>query len=165
MERRIAMPTGKSEEIKEIHALIERLTAPDASGEPGVFESKQKLLMFAAALGASMGTSVPLEQRDTNSAIRFEIFENNADDAFVAAMAVAVTDSLSVLRPDDENQGRLVTVFEEHAHAGLIELKRRIKGNDPLQMLVNIVLSAEFEGNECGIADLPDDILRDMLGD
>lgn len=165
MDRRIATPSGKSDEAREIVALIERLTASQESGEPGVFESKQKLLMFAAALAANMGTSVELEQRETSSAIRFEIFENNADDAFVAAVAVAATDSLSVLRPDDENEGRMVTIFEERAYAGLLELKRRIKGNDPLQVLIDIVLSAEFENDAAGIADFPDDILRDMLGD
>jgi dnd system-associated protein 4 len=165
MDRRIATPSGKSEEAKDIVALIERLTASQDSGEPGVFESKQKLLMFAAALGANMGTSVELEQRETSSAIRFEIFENNADDAFVSAVAVAATDSLAVLRPDDDNETRLVTIFEERAYAGLLELRRRIKGNDPLQVLVDIVLSAEFENDATGIADFPDDILRDMLGD
>ena len=165
MDFRIGTPTGKSEEAKEVAALIERLTATQESGEPGVFESKQKLLMFAAALGAHMGASVPLEQRDSGAAVRFVIFENNADDAFVYAVAVAASDSLAVLRPDDESTSRLVTTFEERAHAGLLELKRRIKGNDPLQVLVDIVLGAEYENGETGIADFPDDILRDMLGE
>jgi dnd system-associated protein 4 len=164
MERRIATPTGRTEEAKEILALIERMTAPQESGEPGIFESKQKLLMFAAALGAYLGSSIPLEQRDSNS-IRFEVFQNNADDAFVAALAVAQTDGLAILRPDDESEGRLATIFEEHAHAGLLELLRRVKGNSPLDILVDIVIGAEFEDSGSAISDIPSDILDKLFGD
>ncbi len=122
MDRRIATPTGKSDEAKDILGLIERLTAPTDAAEPGIFESKQKLMMFAAALGAQSRTPVPLEQRDTNSAIRFEIFENNADAAVVAAISVAETKGLAVLRPDDVNEARLVKVFEEYVNAGGLDI-------------------------------------------
>lgn len=133
MERRVAPPgTPELEEILDV--LVGESTSTRA-----LFKSKQKALMFAAALGYQ-GQPVPLEKR--GEPIRFSVFQGALDDGFINSLAVAVTGDLKVL--SDEREDERIKIFEEHAHAGLIELKRILdRPGDPLDQLLALVIDAK----------------------
>lgn len=81
--------------------------------------TKQKALMFAAAFGKREGRRVPLSKR--GEGIRLDIFETSRDDGFISCLAVAEAGQLDVLgRPEE-----CLTIFEEYAYGGLLELKTR----------------------------------------
>ncbi|HEY3821774.1 MAG TPA: DNA phosphorothioation-associated protein 4 [Polyangiaceae bacterium] len=108
--------------------------------EMGIFVPKQKGLMFAAALGYSRGDRVPLEVR--GNGIRYEIFQSDGDDAFISALAVAVTKDLRVLSA--ERNDERITIFEEYAHGGLIHMQRVCfeQEGDPLDNLLRLTIDA-----------------------
>ena len=92
-------------------------------GDGGVFRSKQKALMFAASLAASSGDRRALEKRAAGAAIRWDIFEKNADDDYIGALSVHERRDLKALSPT-EIRGQ-ADLFEEYAHAGLRLLRAR----------------------------------------
>lgn len=114
MDRRVAPP-------RELEALLDRLTEQPS----GVFETKQKALMYAAALGRYLKKRVPVERRGT--AIRLDIFENALDDGYLNALAVAETSDLQLLA--DARTDEKLTIFEEYAHAGLLQIQNRTAGD------------------------------------
>jgi dnd system-associated protein 4 len=157
MDRRIAAPSSI-----DVKNALERLTTPLESTGFALFESKQKALMFAASLGRFRGSREPLKQRDTGSAIRFEIFETAMDDAYVFALAIATTGELKVLDPSREEE--VVTAFEEYAHGGLIEMNRQCfeSGLDPLDALIYLTQEVQVPGME-SIPGVDADVLRDIM--
>ena len=157
MDRRIAPPSNP-----ELKAALEKLTSPLEPNGFTLFETKQKALMFAAALGRFRGTGDSGKQRDAGSAIRFDIFEKAMDDSFVYAMAIATTGELKVLDPTREEE--VLTIFEQYANAGLVELNRKCfeSGQDPLEAL----LALSEEAAEAPLEEIPGldaDILRDLM--
>jgi dnd system-associated protein 4 len=139
MERRIA-PPGTS----EIIALLDKLTSPTPGPKraEGIFRSKQKVLMFAAVLGVKMGERRPLQKRA--EPIRYGIFEGALDDTFVNAIAIAETGDLKILSEDHADER--IQIFEEYAHAGLVELQKRLAmpGED-LQHILQLVMDVRAE--------------------
>ncbi len=136
MERRIA-PPGASELVDLMEKLTQAL--PGSGRVEGIFKSKQKLLMFAAALGLKSGERRPMEKR--GEPIRYSIFQGALDDTFVSALAIADTGDLKVLSAErlDERIG----IFEEYAHAGLVELHTMLsKPGDNLEYLLQIVIDS-----------------------
>ena len=109
-ERRICPP-------KEYEKLLNILV-----NELNIFETKQKALMFAAALGARRGERVRVSAR--GEGIRIDIFQRAVDDTFIDALAVAVTRDLHVLATDRGEER--ITIFEESASAGLKEIQRLV---------------------------------------
>ena len=149
MDRRISPP-------RELEDILDLLTEPAAgSGLPPLFQSKQKALMFAAALGHSLGERLPLEKKGT--AIRIDVFEKALDDGYMDSLAVAETGQLQVLGPTQDEVR--VTVFEEYAHRGLVEIKRRCytESGDPLRILLGMADDArnpsdvELKGLDPGV--------------
>jgi dnd system-associated protein 4 len=134
MERRIA-PPGTAELLQ----LLEKLVSPSQGREEGLFRSKQKALMFSAALGWNLKQRKPLERR--GEPIRYSIFEGALDDAFINALAIAETNDLKILggeRDDDR-----VKIFEEYAHGGLLEIKRILsQPGEDLDHLLQAVIDA-----------------------
>lgn len=119
---------------------IDRLT------EGGPFQTKQKALMFAAALGYHAGRRVPFASAD--EPIRWDVFERAGDDPFLAVLAVAVGGGLDILA--DETDDDAVAVFEEYANGGLAELEERVLNSptdvlDELLRLLTSVRNAEGE--------------------
>ena len=156
MDRRIAPPSSP-----ELKAALEKLTSPLDFEGFSLFETKQKALMFAAALGRFRDNSDAGKQRDAGSAIRFDIFEKAMDDSFVYAMAIAKTGELKVLDPTREEE--VLTVFEQYAYAGLAEMNRKCfeSGQDPLDALLN--LTEETKAPVENIPGLDADILRGLM--
>lgn len=155
MERRIATTQAQ---VK----ILEDLVSQVGGEEYSLFETKQKALMFAAALGFHRQRRTPLGAKDAATAIRFDIFEKNLDDGFVACLAVATTDELGVLAQSREDE--LATVFEEFASAGLAELQQKVLGRpEPLQALVALMNDARYPLEEEGLEGLDAGVLADLL--
>jgi dnd system-associated protein 4 len=109
VEKRIYRP-------KEFEMLIEKLI------EQKIFETKQAVMMFAAATGWYIKRREPRGQ--AGEVIRWDIFETNNDDCFVLALALAETQSLEILGRDrHEIEEDPTKVFEEYAKAGLRHIK------------------------------------------
>ena len=102
--------------------------------------TKQKVVMLAAALGKKRGQREPLTKR--GEGIRWDIFQSAVDDGFIKAMAVAEGGTLNVLGDPDS----CITIFEEYAHAGLMELGRIwTRSEDKLDELLRITAEARYE--------------------
>ena len=109
--------------------------------ESPIFETKQKTLMFAAALGAHRGEREKLAVR--GEGIRIDIFQRVVDDTFIDALAVAVTNDLHVLAADRVDER--ITIFEESAAAGLKEMQKLFdRPTDCLEELLGITQSARL---------------------
>lgn len=90
----------------------------------GVFETKQKGMMFAAALGyhrrgADLGD---VEIEHFGEGIRLDYFKTPDDDGFIDTLAVTAANDLNAVDP--EKQGERVEQFEKYALIGLREMKR-----------------------------------------
>jgi dnd system-associated protein 4 len=136
MERRVAPPGAT-----ELVALMDNLTqaVPGSGRSEGIFKSRQKVLMFAAALGVKKGERRPLDKR--GESIRYSIFQRAIDDTFIGAVAIAATADLRVL--SSERIDERITIFEEYAHAGLAELHTLLsKPGDDLECILQTVMEA-----------------------
>lgn len=152
MERRPAPP-------KEYEDLLSQLTEPNSKGDR-VFETKQKAMMFAAALGFSQGTRSTVVSK--GQGVRWEIFERDLDGDFLDALAVAETGDLNVLREDRENER--VDIFEEYAHGGLAEMQR-LCVNQPGEPSDNLIRkSLEVKASNSEIPGIDADVLKGLLG-
>ena len=144
---------------KRLQELSERLI------DNGPFQSKQKALMFAAAVGVYLDKRAPFSSSDT--AIRWDIFERNNDDTFIYALAIAETGGLGILSDDTSESEDFITIFEEYANAGLKYVEDRIV-NTPgnlLDELIQLILTVQRSGEEAppGLEGLTQEDL-DMLG-
>jgi dnd system-associated protein 4 len=154
MDRRISPP-------RDFEQLLDRLTEPASPGAAPIFQSKQKALMFAAALGHSLGVRTPLDKKGI--AIRLDVFEKALDDGYVGSLAAAEAKSLQLLGADKEDER--ATIFEEYANRGLAEIQRRCfdASGDPLQILIQIT----EERGRIGDATVPGvdpSVLKDLVG-
>lgn len=144
MDTRIAPPREYEEFLDDLtetdaakrrdHPEVFRLAAP-------IFETKQKALMFAAALGKFLKRPAPSGGGKRGEAIRMTIFEKASDDAYLSALAVAENGALEMLAPAKEADR--VALFESYLVEGLAELKRTcLASGDPLLNLVKLTLDA-----------------------
>ena len=132
-ERRICRP-------KEFEEFLTMLVS-----ERQIFQTKQKALMFAAALGAHRNKREELTTR--GEGIRIDIFQRAVDDSVIDALAIAVTNDLHVLA-DDRVEER-ITIFEESAAAGLRELQKLFdRPTDFLEELLGITQTARLPNQD-----------------
>ncbi len=124
-ERRICPP-------KEYQEFLTTLVS-----ESLIFETKQKALMFAAALGAFRGEREELVSR--GEGIRMDIFQRAGDDTFIDALAVAVTNDLKVLASDRVDER--ITIFEESAAVGLKEMQKLF--HHPTDFLEELLIATQ----------------------
>ncbi len=103
---------------KEYEKLIDKLV------EGGVFESKQAVMMFAAALGKRFNGRKEIGQ--PGDGIRWHIFEKAGDDAFVNALALAESNDINILDPERGDGEDVQLVFEEYAAGGFEYLKPHV---------------------------------------
>ncbi len=145
MERRIAPP-------RDLEDVLDELT------DEGLFETKQKALMFAAALGRHRGKRTPVERRGV--AIRYDVFGNELDDGYINALAVAEGPDLRVL--GHEKAEERIRIFEEYAHTGLAEMKRRVmQPGSALDALLRLAYdAAHSESGE--VVGIDADVLTDL---
>ena len=103
---------------KNLESVLDRLK------EDGVFETKQKGMMFAAAVGFGLhlGRLATMELDQFGEGIRLEYFRSPDDDGFIDTLAVAVLNDLTVMSSD--RQPERIEIFEKLAAIGLAELQR-----------------------------------------
>lgn len=154
IDRRIYRP-------QKFEALVEELT------EQKIFETKQAVMMFAAATGWYIKQREPRSQ--ASEVIKWDIFERNNDDAFVLALALAETDSLAILGRDrNEIDDDPTKIFEEYATAGLQYIKETCfdAPGDLLDNLLSLInrVNANTDDKKSDLSNLtPEDI--DLLLD
>lgn len=122
----------------------------DELKEEGIFQTKQKGMMFAAALGYAIEPD-PKKHRAPDKwgeGIRLEYFRNPDDDGFIGALAVAAENDLGVLARERDEQ--MVNLFERCACTGLRELKRRMEvaRSDYLEVIMDVLDELGGEGDE-----------------
>ncbi len=124
----------------------------DRLKDDGVFESKQKGLMFAAAVGFALHRDEldGLEVEQFGEGIRLSVFGD--DEAFIEALAAATREDLAVLAA--ERQVERVEMFEKYAVLGLRDLKRVCYDERPDYALSG-VLTLLDQLNRAGSGDLP----------
>lgn len=147
---------------QEFEEDLNRLTSPAPGRDFPLFSSKQKALMFAAALGVYRGRR-RTEPFRRGTAIRLEVFQQAFDDRFLDAMAVRTEDGLDVLAPDrGAERGR---IFEEYAYYGLGEIVDRClrSTGDPIQALVALTDDVRAR-NGSGFERIDPGVLRTLMG-
>jgi len=122
---------------KELETVLDRL-----KDEFAIFETKQKGLMFAAAVGYVLhGDKVDSVVLDSfGEGIRMQYFQSQQDDGFIDAIAVARADELAVLDP--EKQPERIDLFERCAMLGLKEMQKYCFDNrpeDPINGLLSLI--------------------------
>ncbi len=130
--RRIRVPRRPAQ--GEAKKTIDRLV------DDGPFQTKQKAMMFAAALGVHVGRRDSFISAD--EPIRWDIFDNAGDGPVLAALAVAETGGLDVLSEESDEDYQVV--FEEYANGGLKELEERVLDQpaDVLDQLIRLLVAA-----------------------
>ena len=93
-------------------------------GDDGIFETKQKALMFCAAVGVHIDEREPLTAPD--SGIRWGTFSSRGDDYFLQALGLYENEGLEILAGEDEDGETYVQIFEEYANAGLKYIEDRV---------------------------------------
>jgi len=111
--RRISPP-------KEYETLIDKL----ADADKGIFKSKQAVMMFAAALGKRFTGRKP--RGSPGNGIRWYIFQEAGDEAFVNSLAISEKNDIKVLDPDLGEGEDVQTIFEEYAAGGFQYLKQHV---------------------------------------
>lgn len=152
VDPRIAPPHDLEDFLTELTENIPNYDFP-------MFGTKQKALMFAAALGKFLGVRTPIERRGTQ--IRMAIFSRALDEAFVNALAVVEDGELQVLHP--ERVEERVLVFEEYTHTGLKRMQQEWRSpGDKLQAMIRLTEKAR-QPVEKEVDGVDADILADLM--
>lgn len=115
-----------------------------------IFETKQKGLMFAAAVGYALHQD-KVDSTDLDSygeGIRLQYFQSQQDDGFIDALAVAKENQLTILDP--EKQSERIDLFERCAYLGLLEMKKHCVDNrpsDPILGLLSLIDEMQATSN------------------
>lgn len=145
---------------KELEQVLDQLKE-----EAGIFETKQKGLMFAASIGYALHRE-KLETTKLDSfgeGIRLQYFSSQQDDGFIDAIAVAYADELKILDP--EKQSERVELFERCALLGLQEMQKHCFDNRPEDPLNGLLALIDEVQNSPG-NDLPGlDMVAEKIGD
>jgi dnd system-associated protein 4 len=153
---------GRIAPPKALEEVLEKLVSADPHGGFALFETKQKALMFAAALGKWRGQERARIERK-GVAIRYDVFETRLDDGYVDALAVAENGDLRILAPEHDDER--ITLFEEYAQLGLREMNDRCfnEPGDPLEALLKLV--DEARAAEVSVVEgIDEDALRQLMG-
>jgi dnd system-associated protein 4 len=125
----------------------------DELKELRLFQTKQKGMMFAAAMGYTINSKKDQHERPERygEGIRLEYFQSPEDDGYINALAVAAHGTLEILA-DDRTDDRF-DLFERYANTGLIELKRRLDSSrhvDRLEVILDILddLGGDSQGDD-----------------
>ncbi len=104
----------------------------------GIFETKQKAMMFAAAVGRAMKRDVK-DRGKQGEGIRMEYFERARDAAFIDALGVTASTDLAAL--DSSRDEERVETFEKYAAGGMRELQRACYegGLKPLEGILALI--------------------------
>lgn len=120
----------------------------------GIFDTKQKALMFAAAVGfARRETQPPEAPESLGEGIKLDYFARPKDLPFVDAVAVAEARDLLVLQP--EKDAYRIARFEAFANVGLKAIRKACyeSGVEKLDGVLNLIdtLKAPASGTLPGL--------------
>lgn len=155
MERRIAPP-------RDMEEILDKLVEPRSKTTPPLFETKEKALMFAAALGVHL-KKVPPEVDKKGQGIRFDIFQHALDDSYINALAIFETGDLKVLASDRFEE--TATIFEKYSYAGLLEIKRLCfeQEGDPMEQLIWLTEETR-KTNRSDVSGIDASVLKNLMG-
>lgn len=145
---------------KDLEQILDRL-----KDDAQIFETKQKGLMFAAAVGYALHQD-KIEATDLDTygeGIRLQYFQSQQDDGFIDAIAVARVNELTTLDP--EKQSDRIDLFERCAYLGLKEMQKHCFDNRPADPILGLLsLIDEMQATNGGA--LPGlDGVAEKLGD
>ncbi|MHC2432725.1 DNA phosphorothioation-associated protein 4 [Bradyrhizobium sp. USDA 4451] len=154
---------GRIAPPKALEDDLERFVMVDPQDGVALFETKQKALMFAAALGKWRGQERSRIERK-GVAIRYDVFETRLDDGYIDALAVSETGDLRVL--SSERDDERIAIFEEYAQAGLREMIECCfhRPGDPMEALLALIDEARVARTR-GVEGIDEDALRQLMGD
>ena len=133
---------------KDLEEVLDKLK------EDKVFETKQKGMMFAAAVGYCLHRDKlqDTELDTVGEAIKIDYFERPDDVGFIDALAVTTWNDLGAI--SDERQPERIDLFERYALLGLREMKRACYDEKPEYPLYGVLkLIDQLDRPESG--DLP----------
>ena len=118
---------------KDLEDILDRLK------EDKVFDTKQKGMMFAAAVGYNLHRDKvgSAEIETVGEAIKMEYFERPDDVGFIDALAVTTQNDLGIV--SDERLPERIDLFEKYALLGLKEMKRACYDEKPEYPLYGIL--------------------------
>lgn len=126
------------ESVIEIYNLLRTEPAKERGAidfEEAPFETNKDIFMYAACLGYQnkLKKKLPAGKKNT---IRKEVF-TESDLAILQAIAIANFGDITIL----ENWGEIMTIAEEYAHAGIIQMKELLldQSGRPLWNLVELL--------------------------
>ena len=119
---------------KDLEKVLDRLKDDDR-----IFETKQKGMMFAAALGYSLFKEKvdSSEIESYGEGIKMMYFQKPQDEGFIDALSVAKSNDLKSLDP--EMQEERVNLFERCALLGLQEMQKHCYDNRPADPILGIL--------------------------
>jgi len=119
---------------REFENVLDRL-----KDDEGIFETKQKAIMFAAAVGYALyKETISTTNVDSfGEGIRLEYFRSPQDDGFIDALAVAHAGDLNILDP--ERQEERLELFERCSLLGLREMQKQCFDDRPSDPILGIL--------------------------
>lgn len=125
------------------------------SGENPIFRDIWRVLLFAAAFGIHMNGRRSLSKVESNKAMPETYFSTPGWRGFLYLMGFIDSDSSDHLRKDEDQENKLVTMFEEYANFGLDELQARL--TSPSTALADLAgILSEIEASQGVKADVTD---------
>lgn len=154
---------GRIAPPKALEEQLEKLVAADPQGEHPLFATKQKAMMFAAALAKWRDLERrPVERKGT--AIRYDIFQRDLDDGYLDALAISANDGDLRVLAQERDEDR-ISVFEEYAQSGLEEMIDRYhRPGDPLEAMLALIDETRATPSD-GLDGIDQEALRKLLGD
>ena len=114
--------------------------------DDGIFDTRQKGMMFAASLGFRIDPSSESQNVESyGEGIPVSIFSRSVDFSFIDALAVTYKGTLQIL--DDKDSDFRLELFEHFAAIGLEEIKANCyePGKDPVDGILNLIDQYSFE--------------------
>lgn len=134
----------------------------DLTGQ-GLFETRQKAMMFAASLGyRAFGDEDAVALDKYGEGVSIGVFSRATDDVFIDALAVTKCESLNILHPNEGD--RRLEIFEYFVSRGLELIDRHCfkQKQSPLEGILWLIDT--YGKSEADSNDLPgiEDSLREL---
>lgn len=108
--------------------------------DDGIFGTRQKAMMFAAALGYRLNPDGAVQQLDGfGEGIPMSIFQRAIDTNFIDALAVTFRSELQIL--SDQRGDERLEIFEFFANEGLNRIAKACyeSGQEPLEGILDLI--------------------------
>jgi dnd system-associated protein 4 len=123
------MSEGRIRVAKDKAELVRSLIESNDNHSP--FQTYADAMLFAAVLGAKQQQRIPLGEisKKEPGPISHEVFITRGYDAVMKLIAIAATENINVISPDQaEFEQQRIQIFEEYANGGLEILQQELRG-------------------------------------